>query len=177
MKKLLLVLICISALAVTACQREDTTPIKGAPGGPGAGVNVDREVTLLKSILKEDPENLQALIKLGNVTMDANRCQEALEAYVKALEIDPNNTNVRVDIGTCYRRTGRSDLAVEEYRKALELDPNHLYAHLNLGVVLAYDFNKGDEAIKEFEKYLELAPNSPNADSIRQEIAKLKAAK
>jgi tetratricopeptide (TPR) repeat protein len=173
MRKVLIVLMLV--LAVVACKREEPKPIPGA-AGPGA-VDFDREISLLKSILKEDPDNLQALVKLGNISYDVNRCQDAVDAYGRALELSPDNVNVRVDMGTCYRKLGRSDRAMEEYRKAIEINPNHQYAHMNMAVVLAYDFNKKDEAIKEFEKYLELAPTAPNAQFVKDEIAKLKAAK
>jgi len=59
----------------------------------------------------------------------------------------------------------------------MKIDPRHAMAHLNAGVVLAFDLGRKAEAVKEFEKYLELAPNAPNAADIRQEIQKLKAAK
>jgi Flp pilus assembly protein TadD len=143
------------------------------PTGPA--IKSESEINLLKSILKEDPKNLQALIKLGNVSMDANRFQEAVDAYSKALEIDDSNVNIRVDMGTCYRRLGRSDKAVEEFRKAIEINPNHKYAHMNLGVVLAYDFDEKEEAVKELEKYMELAPTAPNVPQIRQFVEQLKA--
>jgi tetratricopeptide (TPR) repeat protein len=84
--------------------------------------------------------------------------------------------DVRVDMGTCYRNTGRPDRAVEEYRKALAINPRHLNAHRNLGVVLAFDLGDKKQAIKAFEEYLRLSPNAPDADQLRQEIARLKAA-
>jgi tetratricopeptide (TPR) repeat protein len=168
-------LLIIFCLTVFACERKQPEPRPQTAPPAGPAIESESEINLLKSILKDDPENLQALIKLGNITMDSERFQEAIDAYSKALEIDSSNVNVRVDMGTCYRRSGRSDKAVEEFRKAIDIDPNHKFAHLNLGVVLAYDFDKKEEAIKELEKYMELAPTAPNIPSIRQFIEQLKA--
>lgn len=114
---------------------------------------------------------------MGNILMDTSRCNEAIDAYQKALDIDPRNVDVRVDMGTCYRNSGRPDIAVKEFRKALEIHPNHALGHLNLGVVLAYDFKDREQAVKEFEKYLQLQPNAPNEAQVRQEIQNLKASK
>jgi tetratricopeptide (TPR) repeat protein len=109
--------------------------------------------------------------------MDTSRFSEAVEAYQKALDIDPKNVDVRVDMGTCYRKLGKPDVAVKEYRKALELDPQHLHALKNLGIVFAYDLHDSKEAVKAFEKALAIAPNDPDAERLKQEIQKLKAAK
>lgn len=173
MKKIIFIALLI--LATAGCQqKEEPKPQYQFPTGP---IQAQDDVKLLKEAVKQDPGNVNARIKLGNIMMDTSRFNEAIDAYQKALDIDPKNVDVRVDMGTCYRRLGRSDKAVEEYRKALKINPNHLYGHLNLGVVLAYDLNDSANAIKEFEKYLELAPNAPNAGQIRQEIQRLKAIK
>jgi hypothetical protein len=42
--------------------------------------------------------------------------------------------------------------------------------------LLAFDLNKKSEAFKEFGEYLKLAPGAPDADSVRQLVAKLKGA-
>jgi tetratricopeptide (TPR) repeat protein len=162
-------------LTVFACERKQPEPRPQTKMPAVPAIKGENEINLLKSILKEDPDNLQALIKLGNISMDSNRFQQAIDAYSKALEIDPRNVNVRVDMGTCYRRSGRSDKALEEFQKAIEIDPNHKYAHMNLGVVLAYDFDNKEEAIKALEKYIELAPTAPNVPQVREFIERLKA--
>ena len=55
----------------------------------------EEEILLSKSILEKDPNNLQALIGLGNACFDTDRYQEAIDAYSKALSIDPKNPDVR----------------------------------------------------------------------------------
>jgi tetratricopeptide (TPR) repeat protein len=107
--------------------------------------------------------------------MDTYRFNEAIAAYQNALELDPKNVDVRVDMAICYRNIGNPQKAVEEFRKAITINPNHLNAHRNLGVVLAFDLGDKKQAAKEWEEYLRLAPNAPDANQLRQEIAKLKA--
>ncbi len=172
MKRIVIVLL---ILVFAGCQqKEEPKSQYQFPTGP---IQTQDDVRLLEEIVKKEPDNVNAWIKLGNKLMDTSRFNEAINAYQKALDIDPKNVDVRIDMGTCYRRIGGSERAMEEYRKALEFNPNHVYGHRNLAVVLAYDLRKNEEAAKEFEKYLELAPNAPDAAEIRQEILRLKAAK
>ena len=180
MKKLLIVTLIL--LSGYACQKKDDQKPQyqfPAGGGPvqGGSVQGQDEIKMLRELLAKDPRNLDALINLGNKTMDNRSFNEAIEAYQKALEIDPKNVDVRVDLGTCYKNIGKPDIAVKEYRKALELNPNHLYAHKNLAIVLAYDLKDTAQAIRELEKVLQIAPGAPDAEQVRQEIQKMKSVK
>jgi cytochrome c-type biogenesis protein CcmH/NrfG len=173
-KAFIISLMVILAALLAGCEREADKPIPTTGFAPPT-LNVDKEVQFLRGVLKNDPKNLQAWIKLGNTTMDAQRFSEAVEAYGKALEFDPNNVDVRVDRGICYRRMGRSDKAVEHFKKGTEIDPTHLMAHKNLGIVLAYDLRKYNEAADYFEKYLQLAPNAPDRAQIEGIVKELRA--
>jgi tetratricopeptide (TPR) repeat protein len=172
MKRILIA--CLASFLLLAnCQKKEEPKVRTPfPAGPVQGGN---EIALLQNIVRQDPKNLSAWIKLGNILMDSYRFNEAIEAYQKTLELEPKNVDVRVDMGTCYRNIGRPDKAVEEYRKAIAINSNHLNAHRNLGVVFAVDLGDKKQAIKEFEEYLRLSPNAPDAYQLRQEIARLKA--
>jgi tetratricopeptide (TPR) repeat protein len=170
MHKIILILF---VLLITGCEEKDKPHLPRTTAH--APLTAENEIRLLKEVLRDDPDNLQAWINLGNIFMDTRRFQEAIEAYQKALKIDPNNVDVRVDMGTCYRYSGRPDKAVEHYRKAISINPKHINAHRNLAIVLAYDFGDRLGAAKEFETYLELAPTAPDAPEIRKEIQRLRA--
>jgi cytochrome c-type biogenesis protein CcmH/NrfG len=173
MKKIIVAMLCV--LSVVACQRKEEPKSQYQfPTGP---VQTQDDTKLLEELVKKDPGNAEAWIRLGNALMDTKRFTEAIPAYEKALAINPKNIDVRVDMGTCYRNVRKPDMAVAEYRKALEMDPGHLNAHKNLGVVLADDLQDKAQAVKEFEKFLELAPNDPDAAQIRQIVQQLKGAK
>jgi len=170
-----IVLYVLAFLFISGCQQKDDTKLPYQL--PQAPVQSLDELRMLQDIVRTDPKNVGAWIKLGNIYMDTSRPAEAVQAYSKALELDPKNVDVRVDLGTCHRNAGRPDLAVKEYRAALQIDPNHLNGHKNLGVVLAYDLKDRAGAIKEFETYLRLSPAAPDADAVRREIENLKAAR
>jgi cytochrome c-type biogenesis protein CcmH/NrfG len=174
MKKVLLVCLAVF-LFLANCQKKEEPKVQ-IPF-PGGHVQTQNEIRLLHEALRQNPNDLNAWINLGNIMMDTYRFDEATDAYQHALELDPKNVDVRVDMGTCYRNIGKPDRAVEEFRKAIKINPRHLYAHRNLGVVLAFDIGDKKGAIKEFEEYLRLSPDTPDSQKIRQEIAKLKASK
>ena len=182
MKRALLVLLIATAVIVGCKQQQQAQWSQGQAGqSPVVAsppmLKSPQEIQQLETLAKANPKNADAWIALGNAQMDAQRFAEAIISYQRSLDIDPKNVNVRVDMGTCYRGVGQPEKAVEEYRKAMKYDPRHAMAHMNSGVVLAFDLGRKAEAVKEFEKYLELDPNAPNAADIRQEIQKLKAAK
>ncbi len=156
------------------CQqkKEAQSPVTYAPPVP-----MQNEISQLEQAAKASPKNKDAWINLGNTLMDAQRFNEAIDAYEKALALDPKNVPVRVDLGTCYRGIGKFDKAVEEYRKALKIDPKFPNGHRNLGVVLAYDLHQNKQAIPEFQKYLELSPNAPDAAEIRKMVEMLSMGK
>jgi cytochrome c-type biogenesis protein CcmH/NrfG len=176
MHKVAAVVLVLAVMFLAGCEKgnNESQPIGGGPPAP-ASLDAQKEIDTLKGVLKEDPQNLRTLIRLGNISMDSGQFQQAVDAYGRALQVDPANIDVRVDMGTCYRRMGMPEKAAETYRKAIEMKPSHAVAHLNLGIVLAYDLNKPGEAVTEFETYLKLAPSAPNADAVKQEIAKWKA--
>jgi cytochrome c-type biogenesis protein CcmH/NrfG len=143
---------------------------------PPVQIQAQEEVQRLRNMTAQDPRNGEAWVRLGNLLMDTHRFGEAIDAYQKALDIDPKNVDVRVDMGVCYRNGGKSDIAVKEFRKAIEINPSHVTAHKNLAIVLAYDLHDNAGAVKEFEKSLQLEPNAPDAERVKNELQKLKAA-
>lgn len=167
-------LIVFSLLLSGGCKKEEPERIFPPAGSLISPMDAGDKIKFLKDILREDPKNLNALIKLGNIMMDTKQFKEAIDAYEKALKIEPKNVDVRVDLGTCYRYVGMPNKAVEEYRKAITINPKHPYAHKNLGVVLIYDLGDTSGGIKELELYLSLSPRDPDTTEIKKEIERLR---
>jgi len=126
-------------------------------------------------VLQDNPNDLQALVGLGNLYFDTKQYQLAINTYQRALEIQPNNTNIRTDLGISYFYLGMNDAAIREFQEVLKIDPNHPNAHFNLGIVFWRGKNEPQNALKEFEKYLELCPEGPSAEDAKQNITQIKA--
>ncbi len=109
-----------------------------------------------RSLLADDPADLDALVNLGNLFLDQERYLEAVEFYRESLAIDTTNPSVRTDLGIALLRLGHTIEAIQAFEQAIRDAPDHALAHYNLGVTLA---QSGDPAgaIAELEEALRLS--------------------
>jgi len=119
---------------------------------------VAQEINDLEKEISLHPENIEALIRLGNLYFDIEQPEKAIKAYNKALELDPSNPNVMTDLGVMYRRKGQPSEAIKAFDQAIKIDPRHEAPRFNKGVVLLYDLNDSKGAIRAWEELVELNP-------------------
>ena len=161
----------LALLAAGGCRKKEAPP---AGEAEPINLNALNEIENYKEILRKDPNNLQAIVNVGNLYFDTRQDLLAIEHYRKALAIDPGNVNVRTDLALCYRRTGKPDKAVEELKKAISMDPRHAQSRYNLGVILIHDKNDPAGGIKAWEGLLENVPDYPYRDNLRAEITRMR---
>jgi tetratricopeptide (TPR) repeat protein len=163
-----------SALAPAGCKKSQPP----APAGDFEPVRLatQAEIDNYKEILRKDPNNLQALIGIGNLYYDTKQDLLAIGNYEKALALDPTNANVRTDMSVCLRRTGNYDRAIEELKKAIAANPRHAQSRYNLGVILIHDKHDVAGGIKAWEGLLENVPDYPYRDSLKDEISRMRSA-
>jgi cytochrome c-type biogenesis protein CcmH/NrfG len=166
---------------ITTVLYEERTPLNppsvrppGSPAVTAITPDLQKEISALRTILKDDPKNLKALVELGNLYFDAGTFDPAIQAYSKALEIEPNNPDVRTDMGIMFRRKGDPDRAIAEFRKAAASDAKHVNSRYNLGVVLLHDKGDVKGAIQAWEEFLKVEPTGSRADNIRTQIEKMR---
>lgn len=149
---------------------------------PAAGSNaaslapLDSAAEPLEAALKTEPDNVELLIKLGNLYYDHHAYSTATAYYQRVLQLDPRNVNARTDLGTAYAYSGQPRQAVAEYQKALAIDPRHYRTLFNLGVIYESGIKDPAHAIAEWQKLLKLYPQSPDRNRIEQMIASAKRA-
>ena len=141
------------------------------PAGPDT-TRIRMTITNLESRLKNDPNDLEILVGLGNAHYDMGNPPMAILYYERSLKIRPNNPGVIVDLGAMYRQNDEPDKAIDMFRKAIELDPQLPQAYFNLGMVLRMEKNDAKGAALAWKKYLELDPNSQAMEFLQGEIAK-----
>jgi len=77
------------------------------------------------TVLEPATENARvAYLNMGNILDDAQRYEEAIEAYQKALSISPKDDSVFYNLGIAYKHAGKPELAIMAWKKASELDTN-----------------------------------------------------
>ncbi|KAH6755897.1 DnaJ P58IPK-like protein [Perilla frutescens var. hirtella] len=122
-------------------------------------------------ILKEDEDNLEALLLRGNAYYYLADHDIAIRHYQKGLRLDPEHGELKrsyFGLKNLLKKTKSADdnasdgklrLAVEDYKAALSLDPNHsahnVHLHLGLCKVLV-KLGRGNEAVTSCTEVLEI---------------------
>lgn len=129
----------------------------------------DEAEGLLRRLLEEVPQHLDALVNLGNVRLKLGHPQEAEGLYRKVLSLDPDHVEANYNLACLLEERGQVEDAILFYRKALHEAPDFADAHFNLARVLE---KKGlrEEATLHWRRYLELDPFSPWADWVRRHL-------
>ena len=134
------------------------------------------QVQALTTVLKSDPNNAGALVKLANLYFDAERYQDAIDWYLKGLKIEPKNVDASTDLGVSYYYAGNTDAALKQFDYSLKLDPRHTKTLLNQGIVLAFGKRDLKGATDAWEKVVQIAPDSPEAQAAKQGLQGIAAA-
>lgn len=83
---------------------------------------------LLKEVLSEDPENLSALIQLGNIALAEDDFQKAREYYQRARDLNPRNIEVLFSLERLMEKTGRWSDSLRYIDEVLDIDDENLSA-------------------------------------------------
>ena len=90
--------------------------------------NHDEAKELLKEVLSEDPEHLDALLKLGDIAISEEDFQEARECYQKVKDLYPQNLEVLFAMGRLMEKIGRWSDALMYIEEILDKDVGNLSA-------------------------------------------------
>jgi spermidine synthase len=133
--------------------------------------------------LARQPEDTQALGKLGYIAWNVQEYDAAVQYFTRVLQHDPQNVAAYLHLGVNYVAQEQFDLARAAYLQAARLRPDYQelvqqslmliqllqqarehpddhMAHLRLGEIYSAD-GRADRAIAAFEKVVELAPQLP----------------
>lgn len=93
----------------------------------------DEAVLLYQSLLETNPDDTEAMYRLGMTRATTGAVAEARDLLMRVVEIDPNFADGFSDLGVLSRRLGEIDAARAAYGKALALKPDHVDALYNCG--------------------------------------------
>ncbi len=91
---------------------------------------------LYRSILENQPTNLDVNNNLGVLLCALGKFDEAEASYRKAIEIKPDYVEAHNNLGSALQSLGRLDKAEASYRKAIELKPDYVEVNKNLFILL-----------------------------------------
>jgi len=109
--------------------------------------------------------------KKGKLFSNANKYDEAIDAYGKAIEFDIYYTKAYNNRGIAYAKKEQYDKAILDYSKAIEIDPTYAKAYYNRGIAYRKK-GQNDRAIEDYNKAIEIDPNYAKAYNNRGNIYK-----
>lgn len=131
-------------------------------------------VQALTARIKQNPQDFDSIVELGNINFDQRNFADAVSLYQKALQIRPGAVNVRTDMGTAMFYQDRFDEAIAEFQQTLKADPQNAQALFNLGVAMLHGKNDPKSAMEYWQRLIDTNPDHPQAGLVREQIQKLK---
>ena len=98
----------------------------------------------------------------GEVALQHNDIDAAVDAFEKAVAADPNAPMIRLRLATLYVRTGKLEKARAQCEQVIAVEPNNMDAMaLYAGIVTA--LGKDDDAISAYERLIARDPDFQEA--------------
>ncbi len=110
-------------------------------------------VRLMRDVVREDPQIVDAHVFIGNWLRRLKRNEEAIAAFRDGLRVKPDNELALSNLANLYRALGRNEAALEGYRSVLRLEPRNPQTWYQLAT-LYLDMGKVREATETFREAL-----------------------
>ncbi|MFQ5789079.1 MAG: tetratricopeptide repeat protein [Acidobacteriota bacterium] len=165
------------SVASTPARAPGAGEIVPSPGGGAPRRLIDpAEVSALERMARESPEDVGVRVRIGNLYMEGGDLARAERWLREALRIDQDNLHALNHLALVFVSDGRVDEAVAQYEAALEIDPSHPASLLGLGRIKLYAQQDIRGGLELWERLMRVAPESPEAQSIREELETLRSA-
>ncbi len=120
-------------------------------------------VSVLAPLEKGSPTAAQ-LVLLGDAYTGANRLEDALRIYRRAVALDPKSSRAHVGLGWLQIRVRRYEAGIETIRHGLRLAPHDSYARVTLADALQLN-DRPEPAEREYRRALRDNPGDARAHS------------
>ncbi len=124
--------------------------------------DVKQAEDIYRSILKRDPNHVEAARLLARIAADNKRFDDAEVFLRHAAAHAPDYARLWVDLTNVLRELDKLDDALVSADKVLELAPEMAESHL-LSAGIFGPIGRNDDAIRAYEKALQIEPNRPGA--------------
>jgi len=126
---------------------------------PTAKALMEEGLAVARQLVKDFPQNANALALLGNVHVGHGDSVEAVKCWEGCLKLDPRCAVAYNSLGMVALKKGEHEEAVALWRKAVEIDPTMIGAHGGLARALL-SLGKPAEAIAELEQDVRISPEA-----------------
>jgi tetratricopeptide (TPR) repeat protein len=115
----------------------------------------DPDVKRWRDEVRRDPENYEALLRLGVSYQNMGRCREASEILGAVVGRNPDHTMARFHLATALKAQGLFQQSLEHYQAIHAGFAKSAVFHTDLGEV-HYNLGRTDEAIAELNEAIKL---------------------
>ena len=129
---------------------------------------------LLVSLIKENPNYVNALVNFANMKNETYFFDEAISTYEKVLKIEKNLPELHLNISNILQAKNQMDEAKNHLHKAIEINEFFTLADQNLSMLLDYSDESNNDHIDKMINKLK-NPNLNNNDLINLHFALGKA--
>ncbi|HEX7881875.1 MAG TPA: tetratricopeptide repeat protein, partial [Afipia sp.] len=126
---------------------------------------------IYEDILRQQPNNFDALHLLGLVSAQTGRSQRGVDLIRRAIRLNGDVADAHNNLGNALRDLRRLDDALASFDRATALKPNLAPALYNRGLALA-ELGRHEEAIASYDRVIALVPD--HADAHRNRGATLR---
>ena len=112
-----------------------------------------------RAVLRRDPDNVAALVLLGNSLAGLKDLDEGIGVLGRAVQLEPEGPSVYANLGVFQLAQGDPQLAEEAFTRAVAVAPTSVDAYLNLANFYRA-VHKSKEAEATFKQALEVEPVS-----------------
>lgn len=124
----------------------------------------------LEATLASNPDDVDALVELGEINITTHDRDKAVELFGRALAIDPLNEDALYYIADQNYANGDHDLAIMQLEKIVANNPNYAQAYQLLGYVYGMGKNDYSAGIQALENYIAVAEPGMSVDIAKQYI-------
>ena len=136
-------------------RRELAAQIARVTSGEVQGAALERA---LRAILRGDPQNPQANLRLGYVLLESGRCAEAVPRFAAAIAAGVPGSDAHLGRAACEAAAKNPAAAQRTLTAAQAIDPDNAVISANLGLVLS-DAGQAAGAIPHLQRALSLDPD------------------
>jgi arylsulfatase A-like enzyme/cytochrome c-type biogenesis protein CcmH/NrfG len=116
----------------------------------------------LRDILRLDPANPQAHLRLGYVLQESGRCDEATPHFERAISAQLPTADAHLGLAACLTAARRFDAAIRTLQGADRIEPDNPVVIANLGLVLS-DSGRPAAGLPHLQRALALDPSFDQA--------------
>ncbi len=124
--------------------------------------NYANAVSMYKQAAAADPQNIDALVGMGDCYLALGSLDNAALGYARALEVNPNNSRALRGLGTARMMKGEPQFGVAQLEKAVQIDGSDTKALNTLGVTKDM-LGKHSEAQAIYRRVLQMNPDNNSA--------------